>query len=127
MIKGLESILISSANASKLAAFYKSKVGLKIKLQGEIGEKGEKLYEIKLGSGSIIYLVDHSKIKSNNKQPERIIFNLEVDDIEKEVKRLKAKKLKPVKDIYHIEGYGLIATFKDIDGNFFQLVQVRAS
>ena len=27
---------------------------------------------------------------------------------------------------YHEEGYGYIATFADPDGNYFQLVQIRA-
>ena len=53
------------------------------------------------------------------------MFNLEVDDIEKEVKRLKHARAKLVQDIYHIEDYGKIATFEDVDGNYFQLVQVR--
>ena len=55
-----------------------------------------------------------------------MIFNLEVYDIEKEVKRLKKNGVKLVKDIYHVEGYGCIATFEDIGGNYFQTVQVRA-
>ena len=53
------------------------------------------------------------------------MINLEVDDIEKEVERLKKAKVKLIQDIYHIEDYGKIATFEDIDGNYFQLVQVR--
>ena len=125
MLKGLDSLLISSPNAKKLADFYKS-LGFKINKMGDIGESGEQLFEIKMSSGSAIYIADHSKIKGKNTQPDRLIFNIEVDDIEKEVKRIK-KKLKPKKDIYHMEGYGLISTFKDIDGNFFQLVQVRPS
>jgi len=67
------------------------------------------------------------QFKGKNKNPERIIFNIEVDDIEKEAKRLKEAKVMLVQDTYHIEGYGYIATFEDIDGNYFQLVQVRAS
>jgi predicted enzyme related to lactoylglutathione lyase len=126
MIRGLESLLLSSANAKKLADYYKG-LGFKVEKQGEIGDKGEELYELKMKSGSGIYIADHSKIKGKNNQPERIIFNIEVDNIEKEVKRLKAKKIKPIQDIYHMEGYGLISTFKDIDGNLFQIVQVKAS
>jgi len=47
--------------------------------------------------------------------------------LEKEVKRIKRAKVTVQQDIYHVEGYGLIATFVDPDGNFFQLVQVRAA
>lgn len=127
MIRGLESILIGSQSAKKLAAFYKDKVGLKFGMVAEMGNKGEELYELKIGKGPGIYIMDHSKVKGTNKNPDRIILNLEVDDIEKEVARMKKAKVKPVKDTYHVEGYGWVSTFKDTDGNLFQFVQVRAS
>lgn len=127
MIRGLESLGIFSENAKRLAAFYKDKVGLKVKLEAEFGEKGEELYEMNVGKGTTLYIMDHSKVKGKNKNPDRIIFNLEVDNIEKEVKRLTKAKVKKVQDIYHVEGYGYIATFEDVDGNYFQFVQVKAS
>ena len=127
MIRGFESLLIGSENAKNLADFYKEKVGLEIGLEAEMGEENETLYELKLGKGPNIYIIDHSKVKGKNKNPERIIFNLEVDEIKKEVERLKKAKVKQIQDVYHIEGYGWISTFEDIDGNYFQLVQVRAS
>lgn len=126
MIKGLESILISSESAKKLAEFYREIVGLE---QGEVVEMGdnkEEGYEFKTGTVGI-FIMDHSKVKGMSTQPERVMFNLEVDDIEKEVARIKGAGAKVVQDIYHLEGYGYIATFEDVDGNYFQLVQVRAS
>lgn len=123
----MEAVNLFTENAKKLAKFYQDKVGLKATFEGEIGEKGEKAYEFGLKGGSNLYIIDHSKVKGKNKQPERIVINLEVDDIEKEVKRLKKAGVKVVQDIYHVEGYGLIATFEDVDGNYFQLVQVRPS
>lgn len=125
MIRGLESILIGSANAGKLADFYTKTVGLKRGMEFVNEETGEEGIEVKVGKASF-FINDHSKIKGKAKDPNRIIFNLEVDDIEKEAKRLKKAKVKVVKDIYHMEGYGLIATFADTDGNYFQFVQVRA-
>lgn len=126
MIRGTESIMIGSQSAKKLANFYRDKVGLKFGMVAEMGDKGEELYELKVGKGPNVYVVDHSKVKGKNKNGERIILNFEVDDIEKEVARMKKAKIKPVKDTYHVEGYGWISTFKDIDGNYFQFVQVRA-
>lgn len=126
MIRGLEAVLIGSANAKKLAEFYKKNVGLKQESVWENPENGEEGYQIKAGKSNI-YIMDHSKIKGKAKDPNRLIFNIEVDDIEKEVKRLKKAKVKVVADIYHMQGYGLIATFADPDGNYFQFVQVRAS
>jgi predicted enzyme related to lactoylglutathione lyase len=124
MIKGLEAILIGSENATKLAKFYREVVGLKQTMSFEMGEKGESGYNFDL-KGANLYILDHSKVKGKSREPERVMFNLEVDDIEKEVERLKKAKVTLVQDIYHVQDYGRIATFEDIDGNYFQLVQVR--
>lgn len=53
------------------------------------------------------------------------MLNSEVNDIEEEVEKIKKNGAKQMQDIYHVEGYDLISTFEDLDGNFFQLVQVR--
>ena len=127
MIRGLESLCISSENAKKLADYYRAKVGLKVTLEGEFGEKGEGLYGFEWKGTSGLYIMDHSKVKGKTKEPERYIINFEVDEIKREVKRLDKQGVKKIKDIYHMEGYGWIATFEDIDGNYFQLVQVRPS
>lgn len=127
MILGMESLLVFSENAKRLAAFYKDKVGLKINFEGVMGENDEEVYELALGKGPNLYVMDHSKVKDKNKNPDRIIFNLEVDNIKKEVARLKRAKVKQVQETYHVEGYGWISTFADVDGNYFQLVQVKAS
>ncbi|HEY5600858.1 MAG TPA: VOC family protein [Patescibacteria group bacterium] len=127
MIKQIEAILLSSGNAQKLADFYKDVVGLQITEEIEVGEKGEKGFEVSFGkgNGAGLYIMDHSEIKGKNSQGARVMFNLEVDDIEKEVAKVKENGVKLVQNIYHVEGYGLIATFEDVDGNYFQFVQVR--
>ncbi len=125
MIRGLESILLSSENAKKLAAFYKDTVGLPVTLEAAMGEHDDNLYGFEMKQGSGMYIMDHSKVKGRNKGPERYLINFEVDDIEKEVKRLTHAKVKLVQDIYHVENYGHVATFEDVDGNYFQFVQVR--
>lgn len=128
MIKGIEGILVGSQRAKKLADFYKNKVGLKLTFEAVMGEKSNEtdlyIFEMK---GCSLYVTDHSKVKGKNKNPDRIIFNLEVDNIEKEVKRLYKENVKRIKKIYHVEGYGKIATFEDVDGNYFQLVQIKES
>lgn len=127
MIRGLESVMLFSENAGKLAKFYKEKVGLKPTGEFEMGEKGEEVYMYEWKGRSGFGIFDHSKVKGKNKTPQRFLFNLEVDEIKKEVAKLKRNKVKVVKDTYHIEGYGWVATFADLDGNYFQLVQVRAN
>ncbi|MBI2616509.1 VOC family protein [Candidatus Gottesmanbacteria bacterium] len=126
MVKGQESVLIGSSNAKKLASFYEKRVGLKRTFEAEMGEKGEHLYGFDAKGRSCIYIIDHSKVKGKNKNPERFILNLEVDTIEKEVKKLLKNKVKLIQKIYHVEDYGKIATFEDPEGNYFQLVQVKA-
>lgn len=124
MIRGLESLNLFTENAKRLAAFYRDKVGLKITFEGKMGEKDE-IYELKLGKGPGLYIIDHSRVKGKNKSPDMIIFNLEVDDIKKEVARLVRAKVKQIQKTYHVEGYGWISTFADVDGNYFQFVQVK--
>ena len=125
MIKGLDSILINSENAKKLAEFYEKKVGLKNTGVYEMGDNGEEAYMYEFKSGSGLSILDHSKVKGKNKNPERFIFNLEVDDIDAESEKVKKNGVKMVQEKYHVEGYGWIVTFEDLDGNYFQLVQVR--
>lgn len=127
MIRRMESLNLFSGDAKKLAHFYRNKVGLKITMEAEMGDNGEEAYGFEMSEGNGLYILDHSKVHGRSDHPERIIFNLEVDDIEKEVKRLEEAGVKKIRDIYHIEGYGLISTFEDRDGNYFQLVQVRGS
>lgn len=126
MIKSIESLNLFTESAKKLTGFYRDKVGLKVAFEGEMGENDEEIYEMKLGKGPSLYIIDHSKVKGKNTNPDRVIFNIEVDNIKKEVARLKKAKVKVVQDTYHVEGYGWICTFADVDGNYFQFVQVKA-
>jgi len=124
MIKGMESVTLFSPDAKKLANFYREKVGLKQTMEAEMGD-GDNLFGFEMKGSSSFYVVDHSKVKGVNKNPERYIVNFEVANIETEVKRLVKAKVKKIQDIYHVEDYGYIATFADLDGNYFQLVKVR--
>lgn len=126
MIRALEAVILSSENAAKLAEFYRENVGLKQSEEMEIGDKGEKGYDFDI-NGTGLYILDHSEIKGKNPHGARVMFNLEVDDIEKETARLKKEGVKVIQETYHVEEYGLIATFEDPDGNYFQFVQVRAN
>ncbi len=104
MIKGIEGILLGSANATKLAKFYREVVGLKQTMEYEMGEANEKGFAFEM-NGAGFYINDHSKVIGANKNPERLIINFEVGDIEKEAARLKKEKVKVQQDTYHLEGY----------------------
>lgn len=127
MVKGIEGITLFSQSASKLAKFYQQKVGLKVTFEAVMGENDEELYMFEMPKGSAFYIVDHSKVKGKNKTPERTIINFEVGNIKEDVRRLEKAGVKKIQDTYHVEDYGYIATFEDIDGNYFQLVQTKAN
>ena len=121
MIKKLDGVLLSSENTTKLVKFYREIVGLKQGVEFEM-EDGKKVYSF---DDVQLFINPHSEVSGKNKNPERFMLNFEVDDIEKEVEKVKKAGAKQTQDIYHIEGYGLVSTFEDVDGNFFQLVQVK--
>lgn len=125
MIKSIEGIVLSSENAKALAEFYQDKVGIKIKEEYEMGE-GASAFEMDSGEGVGFMINDHSEVKGKSSQPQRYILNFEVGNIDEAIKDVESKGVKKIADKYHIEGYGYIATFEDLDGNYFQLVQVRA-
>ena len=64
---------------------------------------------------------EHSEVKGKNKNPQRIILNLETTDIEKEFARIEKLGAKVIAKPYDI-GNAQIATFEDPDGNYFQLM-----
>src|SRR5689334_12418605 len=70
MIRGIESILIGSGNASKLAKFYREVIGLKQTMEFEMGDNHEEGFAFE-GKGYSIVIMDHSKVKSKNILPDR--------------------------------------------------------
>ncbi len=126
MIKGIENILLFSEDAKALSDFYIEKVGLKLTNEAVMGENEDSVLMFEFGKEKTsLTIMDHSKVKGKNKNPERMFFNLEVDDIYKEFQRLKKAGIKIIQEIYHIQMYGLVATFEDVDGNYFQIVQIK--
>lgn len=123
MVKKLEGVLLSSEDPDKLAKFYKEVVGLKQGMEFEM-EEGKTAYSF---DDAQLFINPHSEVKGKNPNPQRYMLNFEVDNIEKEAEKVEKGGAKKIQDIYHIEGYGLISTFEDPDGNYFQLVQVRES
>jgi predicted enzyme related to lactoylglutathione lyase len=127
MFTGIESVLIFSEDQEKLAKFYENKVGLKLTGEYEMGEAGDSVSMFEFENGTTLSILKHSQVHGKSKEPQRIQLNIGVKDIEAAVKKVKGQGVKVVQDTYHIEGYGYLATFEDLDGNYFQLVQVRSS
>lgn len=116
------SILVFSENPEDLANFYEKVFDKKpeMKMEGYTG--------FQIGVGWIT-IGPHDKVKGKSANPERIMFNLETKDVKAEFARIKdiegveiiaepyGDEEKPME-----EGGGLVATFADPDGNFFQLM-----
>jgi predicted enzyme related to lactoylglutathione lyase len=112
------SILLFSEDPKALAAFYKKVLG-----SDPIMEM-ESYSTFQAGDGYIT-IGPHDKVKGKNSNGERIMINLETDDVKGEFDRIKSAGAHVIAEPYTMEGDdsgGLIATLSDPDGNIFQLM-----
>ena len=116
----LNSILIGSENPQRLKDYY-------TKLFGEPTMDDGGYFGWQLGSG-FVTVGPHDQVKGQNREPGRIIWNIETPDVQSEFKKLKAAGATVVKEPYDpAEGSAdrsgmLISTFSDPDNNYFQLM-----
>ncbi len=75
--------------------------------------------------GSGMMISEHSEVKGRNEMPGRLLWNLETSDVKREFERMKALGATVVREPYRPGGedHGdfWMATFEDVDGNYFQL------
>jgi predicted enzyme related to lactoylglutathione lyase len=71
--------------------------------------------------GAYLSIIEHSEVKGRASEPQRVILNVEAQDVQKEFDRIKAAGATVVKDPYELQGVW-IATLADPDGNYFQLM-----
>jgi predicted enzyme related to lactoylglutathione lyase len=109
--------MIFSEEPKKLTEFY-SKV-----FDNEPDWSGGEFVGLSVGDMSIV-IGPHSKVKGKSTNPERIMFNLETEDVESEFERIKNLGAKVIAEPYHPSEAEetLIATLADPDGNYFQLM-----
>lgn len=115
----LNSIMIGSSRPNILAAFYEKLLGK----PSEMTEGEGEWYGWKAG-GCFLNIGPHSDVAGTSKEPQRLIINLETDDVKAEFDRIKAFGANVIKEPYTMEGMPdfWIATFADPDGNYFQLM-----
>jgi predicted enzyme related to lactoylglutathione lyase len=113
----LNSFMIGTMQPDILAAFY-GKVFDKAPDMADGGWFGWQLGNCFLTIG------EHSEMGGQAKDPGRIMFNLEVNDVQEEARRVAGTGAKVIKAPYEMgEGSGMwVATFADPDGNYFQLM-----
>lgn len=110
------SLLIFSENPQVLAEFYEKVFDTKP------GWTEGDYSGFQVGDGYIM-VGPHDKVKGKSQNPERIMFNLESDDVQKDFDRIKGVGATVIAEPYH-PGEAeemMLATFADPDGNYFQL------
>jgi predicted enzyme related to lactoylglutathione lyase len=116
MIKRLRVSSIWSEDLNNLLPFYRDTLGLKVGLNAPgfvvLGD----------ANAPAVALGTHSEVHGMAKDPARHIVGFETDDIHGDCARLKAAGVEFVEDPNKMDG-GWIATFKDPEGNYLQLLQ----
>lgn len=112
----LNSILIGSADAPALIAYY-------TKLFGEPVMADPSYSTWAIGSG-YVSIGPHSEVQGRNAHPGRLIWNIETPDVRGEFAKLKDAGAIVIREPYSFEGYpdSWIATLADPDDNYFQLM-----
>jgi len=109
-------ILVGSENPDRLREYYTN-------LFGKPTIDDNVYFGWQFGEGAITF-GPHSEVKGKNREPGRVIWNLETPDVQAEFAKLKGKGATVVKEPYDPgENSGMvITTFADPDGNYFQLM-----
>jgi len=106
--------MIGTSQVKQMAAFYEKVFDKKPDMvEGE-------WHGWQVGS-TFFSIGEHSEVKGKAKEPQRIIVNLETKEVKEEFERIKEVGATVIKEPYDMGG-GMIATFADPDGNYFQLM-----
>jgi predicted enzyme related to lactoylglutathione lyase len=111
----LNSLMIGTENPKEMAEFYE-------KVFDKKPDMADETYKGWSVGSTFFSIGEHSEVKGKAKEPQRVIFNLETDDIEGEFERIKGIGAEVIKEPYDAGEGMMIATFADPDGNYFQLM-----
>ena len=113
----LNTVMIGSDDPKSLSEFY-------TKVLGKPAWEDSAYVGWQAGS-SWLMIGEHSEVKGRNEMPGRIILNFETPDVKGEFDRIKGLGADVQQEPYQPGGADAsemwIATFKDPDGNYFQL------
>src|SRR3989344_6276402 len=114
MIKDISAILIWSEDYRKLADWYIEKLDLKV--LEELDHPDDTGVGFMVGN-VYLWIGQHSKVKGKNKDPYRIMFNIQVDSVEKAYNHLMKKGVKVIAKPFKAPTFDkYFATFFDLDG-----------
>ncbi len=111
----LNTVMLGTEDAKSLADFY-------AKFLGKPDYEDQGFFGWQAGS-CFLMIMPHSEVKGVNEMPGRIIINFQTPDVKKEFKRIKALGVPVKQEPYQPAGAEemWVATFEDLDGNYFQL------
>ena len=112
----LNSVMIGTKQPVVLAAFYE-KV---LRKPADMVDQENGFWGWQVG-GAYISVLDHSEMGGDAKDPGRVMFNFETQQVKEEFERIKALGGAVIREPYEMGG-GWVATLADPDGNYFQLV-----
>ena len=118
----IESFLvnITSENPEKMAAFYRDV--LELAPNEQVGEGA-----FNLSDSTVLHIDGHSETHGRTQEPQRVLFDFFVEDVEAEQQQLKAKGVEFVRELGLEWWGGIISTFTDPDGNYLQIIQFDPS
>ena len=110
------SVLIGSEDPQRLKDYY-------TKLFGKPTLEEGGYFGWSLGGGAITF-GPHTEVMGKNREPGRIILNIESSDVKGDFEKLRSAGASVVREPYSLGEGGeyLIATLTDPDNNYFQLV-----
>lgn len=110
----LNSIMLGTSQVEAMAAFYEKVFDR----PADMTDGGWHGWQV--GKG-FLTIGEHSEVEGKAKEPQRMILNFETTEVKEEFERIKELGAEVIKEPYDMGG-GLIATFADPDGNYFQLM-----
>ncbi len=119
MIKQFAGASIWSENLNNLLPFYRDVLGLPILMESP----GHVLLGADSPESPALGLGTHSAVRGRNTDPARHMVGFMSDDIQADWQRLKAAGVEFIEDPTD-DGYLIIATLKDPEGNLVQLFQM---
>ncbi len=114
-------VALNSQQPERLRTFYETTVGLAPKFDFAPGA-----FALTADAPPCLIVESHDQVADAAKEPQRVLINLLVADARGEEARLRSAGVSFVEATYEEPGVGLFATFADPDGNYCQLVQLRA-
>ena len=110
----LNSVMIGTMQPEAMAEFYK-----------KVFDKDPDMVDGKWSGwqtpASFFSIGEHDQMNGKTKDPGRVMFTLETSDVKGEFDRIKELGAEVIKEPYDMGGMW-IATFADLDGNYFQLM-----